>query len=339
MDRITIKDIARMAGVSVTTVSRALNDSPEIRQETKARILQLCRETGYHTSILARSLISGRSRTLAIIVPSISNPFHAALSLYVESFAKEQGYQVMLCSGNPGDDRIDDLFDFLLSQRVDGVLLSGSNRGVIDLLRSHDASFPIVLLGSCAPEMTDFWINTVKTNNYVGGKMAAEYFHRLGHRKAAYLGYRSGNYTHALRYKGFMDTANALGMEVETIPNPYSTSTIESGYELAYRLFSKSLRHTAVFAVSDIMALGVLKAADERGIALPEDLSLMGYDNIDYAALPNIRLTTIAQPIPQLARASVKLLLELIEFEDRLECTHKLLLPSLIERRTCRSII
>lgn len=337
MQRITIKDIARMAGVSVTTVSRALNDAPEINPETRKRILRLCQKTGYRTNLLARSLISSRTNVIGVIPPDISNPFHAAFSLHIEMYAKERNYQVMLCSGHPGDERIGDLFDFLISQRVDGVLLLNSSRGAGDLLKAH-AALPSVLVGDCRSEEFSSQINAVSVDNYLGGQMAAEYLCRLGHRRVAYLGLRTDNFTHALRHRGFTRRAGALGMQVETLVNTDRSSTIEGGYRLARQLFQKPLAQTAIFAVSDSVALGVMEAADERGIAIPEELSLMGYDNIDYAALPNIRLTTIAQPIPQLARSSVRLLLDLIDSENSGEYTRKFLLPTLVERRTCRGI-
>ena len=122
MRRVTIKDIARIAGVSVTTVSRALNDAPEISPETRDRILQLCREEGYRTNLLARSLISNRTNVIGVILSDISAPYHATLALHIETCAAELGYQVMLCSGQPGSDRIHELFDFLISQGVDGIL-------------------------------------------------------------------------------------------------------------------------------------------------------------------------------------------------------------------------
>ena len=120
MPRATIKDIARLAGVSVTTVSRALNDAPEISPETRERVLRICREQDYRINALARSLVSSRTGVLGVVLPDLSGPFHAALSLHLERYARDRGYQIMLCCGRPGDDRIDSLFDLLVRHRVDG---------------------------------------------------------------------------------------------------------------------------------------------------------------------------------------------------------------------------
>lgn len=338
MHHITIKDIARMAGVSVTTVSRALNNAPEIREETRAHILEICSREGYRTNLLARSLISNRTNVLGVVLPDLSSPFHAALALYIETCASELGYQVMLCSGQPGDGRIDDLFDFLIGQQVDGILLTSASSSAPPLLERYQSTVPTVLLGAFVSAASPLRINSVSTDNYIGGRLAAGYLHRLGHRDVIYLGMRSGSGTHLLRYQGFLDTAQELGMRVNTIHNPAAHSTIESGCLLGRELFAKPFPQTAMFAATDLMALGVLQAADECGISVPDRLSLLGFDDIDYAALPKIGLTTLSQRTEALARTSVRLLLELIETGDSTEFTQRLLTPALIERTTCRSI-
>lgn len=338
MQRVTIKDIARLAGVSVTTVSRALNDAPEINSETRDRVLRVCREQGYRANLLARSLSSSRSGLLGLAVPDVSNPFHAALALNIELCVQEAGCQMLLCSSRREDRRLEDLFDFLYSQRVDGILLSSTGDEAYALARRCQGKVPCVLLGACAPEASPLRANTVSVDNYAGGWMAAEYLHSLGHRDAAYLGYRNGSTTHTLRRQGFLDAAGELGMRVETVPSPFPASTIESGYSLAREFLSMPFTQTAVFAVSDAVALGLIQVADELGVAIPERLSVLGFDGIEYAALPNIRLTTLSQNTPQLARAAVRLLLELIDGGGRETCTRKLITPTVIQRATCRRI-
>lgn len=338
MQQVTIKDIARIAGVSVTTVSRALNHAAEISDGTRERILQVCREQGYRTNLLARSLISSRTNILGVILPDISNPFHAALALHIETFARKHGYQVMLCNGRVEDGTICALFEFLISQRVDGILLSSPSDGARDLLCRFQPMVPSVLIGNPSQEENIRRINAVNTDNYAGGYMAAEHLHRLGHRDVLYLGFRAHSTTHALRRQGFLSAAGLFGMTVEIAENPGDSSTIEAGYRLARQVFLKPFSQTAVFAASDALALGALQAADELGISVPERVSLMGFDNIDYAALPKIRLTTLAQPTEALARYATELLFNLIESDDRSIYTYQRLMPALIQRDTCRAV-
>lgn len=338
MPQVTIKDIARLAGVSVTTVSRALNHASEIRPETRDRVLKLCREKGYRTNLLARSLVSSRTNVLGLILPSIANPYYAAMALNIEIYARSRGYQVMLSTGRPGDDRIEDLFEFLISQRVDGILLANAGDAAHDLLWRYQSTMPCVLLGSHARDTSQLRLNAVSVDNYAGGCMAAEYLHSLGHRKVVYLGRRLGTASHTLRYKGFRNTARELEMELRTIENPDPSSSVESGHRLGLELLSGPLPETAVFAASDAMALGVLQAADELGVEIPRQLSLMGFDNIEYAGLPGIQLTTLSQNVPILARSAVRLILDLVESQEQGITTRKLVTPTLIQRATCRPL-
>lgn len=337
MQRVTIKDIARLAGVSVTTVSRALNNAPEIHPETREQVLRVCREQGYRANLLARSLSSSRSNLLGLVVPDLANPFHAALALNIELCAQEAGYQVMLCSGHSED--LESLFDLFLSQRVDGILLSSTSDDAYLLARRcREKNVPCLLLGACAPEDSPFRANTVSVDNYAGGQMAAEYLHRLGHRDVIYLGLRKGSTTHALRYQGFCRAAERLGMRTRIIRNNSPSSTIESGCQMARSFLAGTFTQTAVFAVSDSVALGFIQVADELGIAIPDRLSILGFDDIEYAALPNIRLTTLSQNTPRLAETAVRLLLELIENSGHGDYTRKLITPTIIERSTCRAL-
>lgn len=338
MQRVTIKDIARLAGVSVTTVSRALNNAPEIHSETRERVLRICREQGYRANLLARSLSSSHSGLLGLVVPDVSNPFHAALALNLELCAQAADYQVMFCSSQPEGGQLESLFDLLFSQRVDGILFSSASDGAYALARRCQGEVPCVLMGACAPEDSPLRANTVSVDNYAGGRMAAEYLHRLGHRSVAYLGFRQSSTTHALRHHGFLSAAAEFGMTVETIPNPLSASSIKSGCQLARDFLSKPFSQTAVFAVSDAVALGFIQVADELGVDIPDRLSILGFDNIEYAALPNIRLTTLSQNTPKLAQAALRLLLELIGEGDGGGYTRRLITPSIVERATCRRL-
>ena len=167
--------------------------------------------------------------------------------------------------------------------------------------------------------------------------MAAGYLSRLGHRRVLYLGPRRDSVTHVLRHQGFLTIARERGMEVETVFNPGAVSSAPNGYRLARQVFARPFPQTAVFAPSDAMALGVLQAADELGLDIPGRISLLGYDDIEYASLPKIRLSTLAQPTGALAENAVRLLLELIDSGGPGEVTHKLIAPRLVERNTCCS--
>jgi LacI family transcriptional regulator len=166
--------------------------------------------------------------------------------------------------------------------------------------------------------------------------MGTEYLISLGHRSIAYLGCRTGSKTHELRRSGYADTCKKYGIKPAIIMNRTSSSSIEQGYALARELFSSPCQYTAIFAASDTTALGVMKAADEAGLSIPQDLSLIGFDNIAYSTLPRINLTTIEQPFTALASSAVDTLIRTIE-DPAFGYSYIILAPALIKRGTCQS--
>lgn len=335
MAHVTIKDIARLAGVSYTTVSRALNNTSEINSETRDRILAICRQEGYRTNLLARSLSAHRTNLIGLIIPDIASPFFSELYLNMETYALDLGYQVILCNGQPGDGKIKDLFEFLIGHRADGIILVSSINDAHDLFYKYSQTVPTVLLGDCSSHESDK-VNIVSVDNALGGRMAAEYLYCLGHRKVLYVGRRPSSIIHERRYNGFASTAERLGLQVRVVENPGSSSTIECGYQLAKQVFLEGFVETAVFAAADAIAMGIMQSADEFGVSIPDQLSLLGFDNISYSALPNIRLTTLDQQKRLQAKSTIDLLLDLIRHPDRSEYTRQLIPPVLLERSSCR---
>ena len=169
--------------------------------------------------------------------------------------------------------------------------------------------------------------------------LAAEYLLSLGHRSIAYLGHRSGSLTHQLRLRGFMEVLGKEGLTPTVIENTADSSSIGAGYELSRKLFNEGCPHTAIFAATDSLALGAMQAADEFGISIPDDLSLLGFDNIIYSSLPKITLSTIDQRKSLLAEAAVDILTQIIESDERDEFTHRMIRPALIRRSSCASIV
>ncbi len=332
---VTIKDIARMAGVSPATVSRALSGSLAVSAQTRERILNLCRQSGYRANSLARSLSGSRTGLIGCVLPDLDNPLFAEMALNVEQCAWQRGYHVMLCHGRAQDPTIRDLFDFLIGHRVDGILFFSSAQQTAALVHEYQARIPIVLQGNCVDSSGISPVPCVNVHNIAGGRLAAEYLHSLGHRRAVYLGVREQNLSHALRLQGFSEAARHLGMSVRVIPNPGPASTIAVGYQLAKDFFIQNFKETAIFAACDSVALGVMASAKEFDLSIPGDLSLLGFDNISYASLPNVRLTTIDQQKKELIETTVDCLLNLIESGSPPAENPLLIKPILLERSTC----
>lgn len=338
MDSVTIKDIARLAGVSCATVSRVLNGVDTVRPDTRERVLALCRQHGYRRNLLARSLSAGRTGLIGCILPDLDNPLLSEMLLALERYARSQGYHILVCHGRAEDANMDPLFDFLIGHRVDGILLSSSSRQAPALLRRYRDRVPIVLLGCQDLLHPDPAISTVGVDDLSGGQMAASYLHRLGHRNVLYLGAREDNYSHLFRRRSFVETARQLGMSVRDMPNRNAPSSAEAGYRLARQFFFDPYQETAIFAACDAIACGVISAAAELHISIPEDISLMSFDNIPYSALPNIRLTTLDHQVRQVAEAALDLLLSLPDNPSAQPSRSIRIPPVLVERATCRQL-
>lgn len=336
MGSVTIKDIAKIAGVSCATVSRVLNGSPTVTPELRDKILDLCRQYGYRRNLLARGLSSGRTNLVGCILSDLDNPLFADMALALERFLRVRGYHLFLCRGRVEDGNIGQLFEFLIGHRVDGIILASSSKQAPELIRRYLEYIPIVLQGGLDAPQTELAVPSVYVDSAAGGEMAAEYLFRLGHTRVAYLGARENNYSHLARQRGFAAAAERLGMSVRTFVNDAFSSTMEVGYHLAQQFFLNPFQETAVFAACDTIALGMMSAAREFHISIPGDISLLGFDNIIYAGFPRIRLSTLDHQARLVVETAADRLLTQIE-RPNAACTQPVMIPPvLVERATCK---
>ena len=331
MKQVTIKDIARAAGVSYSTVSRSLSGSSEISESTRTRILQICKQMNYTANAVARSMVMKNTKLLGMIVTDISNPFMSELAYYIDSQARNRGYNILLCNSLRSLEQERVLFELMISRKVDGVILFPAESESFHALETLLPRIPTIFVGENLRDVPESYVTV---DNYRGAYMGVEYLYRLGHRRILYFGKRKGSTTHQLRGEGYHAACRDLGLTPRYMNNTFASTSIKHGYQLAQQLFSQPLDVTAVFATTDTNALGLMQAAEEKGIRIPEDLSLLGFDNIRYSGLPRIGLTTIEQPKKLLASMAVDSLLEKIE-NELTGYTHRVLTPSLMERTTC----
>ncbi len=334
MKQVTIKDVARAAGVSYSTVSRALSGSPEISEQTRERIVKLCEEMHYTANAVARSMVMKSTKLLGLIVTDISNPFMSELAYYIDGQARARGYNIVLCNSLRSLEQERSLFELMISRKVDGVILLPAETESYGALSALLPRMPTIFVGE---NLRDAPESYVAVDNYRGARMGVEYLYNLGHRRILYFGKRKGSSTHQLRSEGYFDACEAHGLTPRCLNNTFMSTSIKYGYQLAQQLFSQPIDYTAIFAATDTNALGIIQAAEERGIRIPEDLSLLGFDNIRDGGLPRIGLTTVEQPKKLLASMAVDSLLDKIENELS-GYTHRILTPSLVERTTCRRV-
>ena len=334
MGSITLKDVAKVAGVSYATVSRALSGNPEIGEDTRKRILKLCEEMGYTPNAVARSMAMKKTNIIGLIVASIDNPFMSELTTHIEIYARKRGYNLMVCNSSYDLDLEKQVFSLLMGRKVDGIIMIPIGNESYDSLKTLTAQVPTVFISE---NMIDLPENYVSVDNTTGMQEATEYLYSLGHRRILYLGARDNSMTHKLRVDGYLDACRKLGIEPNVIRNTQARSSFQVGYALAKEHFSKPFSETAILCAADALAIGVIQAAYEKGIRIPDDLSLMGFDNISFSALPPIDLTTVNQPKQELVISAMDMLLNRIKKPDAPH-TKTILSPSLIVRNSCRAI-
>lgn len=330
MKNVTIKDVAKAAGVSYSTVSRALSGSPEISADTRERILQVCKEMNYTANTVARAMVMKSTKLLGLILTGVNNPFMSELAYHIDRQARARGYNIILC--NSSRDLEQEIFELMIGRQVDGIILFPSGPESYETLRPYLDRLPTVFVGENLREVPESYISV---DNYQGARMGVEYLYNLGHRDILYFGRRRGSTTHQLRAEGYAAACQDLGLTPQYCNNTFSLTSIKYGYQLAKQLFAQERNFSAIFAATDTNALGIMQAAEENGIRIPEDLSLLGFDNIRDSGLPRINLTTIEQPKKMLASVAVDSLLDKIQNE--LEgYSHRILMPTLVERSSCR---
>lgn len=333
MKNVTLKDVAKAAGVSYATVSRALSGSSQIGSETRERVLKLCDEIGYTTNFVARSMVTKRTDLIGLVVPSVDNQFMSELAYHAEVSARAHGYNIMLCDSGPDLKQENTVVKLLLGRQVDGILIVPQSSKSYENLKPYLDQVPTVFLSE---NLRDQPQSYVAVDNNRGTYLGTRYLYELGHRDILYFGQRRST-THQLRAEGYLKACHELGLKPRFFNSEYSRSSIQGGYQLAKELFRQPLDYTAVFASTDSNALGMLTAADEMGIDIPGRLSLIGFDNISATALSRIDLTTVDQPKREMAVQAVDMLRDKIENGTQ-GYVHQILLPTLIQRGTCRKL-
>ena len=329
--RTTIKDVAALAGVSFATVSRALDDRPEISRETKEKVRAACVQLGYVPNLAAKGLTGQATHTLGVIVPDISNPYFAGAATAIEQKASEEGYQVLLSNSMRSSEQEMRGIDNFLSRQVDGILISAVSPQSQAQHKAILGNLPCVYLGVNHGEGCSY----VMTDNEIGAYEAARYLVGLGHRDILFFGGRTTSQTRTLRLRGFRRALAEAGLTGRDLPAPSEGGQMrEWSYHEARRLLGGGHLPDAIFAYSDITALKIMEAAEECGVCIPNDVSLVGYDNISFAALPRIHLTTVSQHKYHQGRLAVERLLEQIGGSRKQ--TVDLLRPELMIRSTCK---
>ena len=310
MRKVTIKDIAREAGVSAQTVSRAINDKAEVSPQTKSRILDIARQMGYLPNSVARSLVSQRTYNIGLVVPDIANPFFSEVARGIEDAAQEVGYNVFLCNTAENLTRELNAIYSLEAQRVDGIILCSSRLSEEELEDLAGRYQPMVLVNR---RLTGKPAGLVLIEDAGGAEQAIAHLTALGHRNIGLLAGPPNSHSGRERTRGYRQSMEAAGLAVYAHWQMHCAPQAEGGRVATLKLLAQAPELTALLTYNDLTAIGAMRACQELGIAVPDEFSIVGFDDIPLAALISPALTTVRIPKYQLGHQAMMLLLTLME--------------------------
>ncbi|QUJ69661.1 substrate-binding domain-containing protein (plasmid) [Photobacterium sp. GJ3] len=331
----TMKDIARLAGVSTSTVSHVINKSRFVSEEIAARVNRAAKELNYAPSALARSLKVNRTQTIGMLVTTSTNPFFGEVVKGVERSCYQKGYNLILCNTEGDNERMKASIDTLLQKRVDGLLLMCSTlEGERIEVFDRYPDIPVVVM-DWGP--MSFASDKIQDNSYQGGYLAAQYLIQSGHREIGCITGPLVRHQAQIRYEGYKRAMNEAGLPIQPDWIVESDFECDGGYRAFQQICASGSLPTALFVCNDMMAMGVIHAAYEQGIRIPDDLSIIGYDDIHIAKFMTPSLTTIHQPKYRLGQAAVETLLKRINKEIT-DTQVVQLEPTLVKRQSVKEI-
>ena len=314
MHQISIKDIARVAQVSHPTVSRALRHSPLVKPQTAERIRLIAGELGYRANAVARSLVTQKTMTIGVVVTTIADPFVGEVVSGIEELANDRGYLVILANSSYDPAREIRVVQSFQEHRVDGILVTSSRVGSLYLPMLSQMKVPIVLINN---EHAGEFVHSVMIDNIGAGRLAVEHLIGLGHQRIAYLGDLLGYQSDTERYTGYRQALAAANCPFLAEWLVQGDGLPEGGRLAVEKLLALADPPTAVFCFNDQSAVGVLSGLHARGLRVPDDISVVGFDDLALASYTDPPLTTIRQPKHLMGRMAMEMLLDLLDKPPR----------------------
>ena len=329
--RVTIKDIARKAGVSAAAVSKALNGQPDIGEATRDRILKISRELGYTPNMIARNLVKQGNKTVGVLIPDISTPIYPVIYKGINEKAMEYGYTLLL-----GDTKRDleserKYISIMMENRVAGLLVGPVGNDISHIREAVKNQIPIIYFGGKVNDTMDDYVGS---DNYQGAILAAAHLVELGHRRITMICDDLNTKTRSDRVKGYCHVMEENGLNSDVFIDDEGLKGRDCGRDAMARILANRKEiPTAVFALNDLMAIGVMEALNEAGLRVPDDVSVIGYDDIPFASLPMIGLSTIRQPKFRIGEMAMEQLHHRIKGDQQSE-ERKVILHSELKVRT-----
>jgi len=307
--KVTIYDVAERAKVSIATVSKVINSTGRISEATSQRVREVMKELNYKPSMVASALTSKKTGTIGLLIPDVSNPYFSEACRRIEDWCRKSGYGVTICNTDNNDEKTVEYIELLEQKGIDGLIISSTvqyKKEVIqDLLKKK---MPLVLFSTMIGHLDT---NAVTVNGYSGAHKAVEHLIHQGCQKIAFIGeeeWRSGG-----RMRGYCDTLVEYGLSLDEDCIKHVNSTISAGKVAIGEILDSGKKIDGVFAFNDVLAVGALKEVQARKISVPNEIKIVGFDNTLLSEITTPTLSTVAQPIDEMAQKAVQLVIESIK--------------------------
>ena len=314
MTEVSIKDVARLAGVSVATVSRCVNNPEKLTDKTRLLVQEAILQTGYRPNVLARSFRRGRTYTVTVVLASIGDPYYSLVVRGIRTVAKSKGYMIAVIETRLGEQLDNNIDAMLASIQTDGIILLVNfvGQGNPSFVSPSRQRVPIIL-GYESDAATKPRLHSFGIDNYAAAKEAVEYLITNGHTRIAMISGEKASSTSKYRESGYRSAMKSATLEVINAWIVEGQWTIDGGRNATRLLLDQRPTPTAIFCANDEMALGCLHELKSAGLSIPADISVIGFDDVRYAEVADPPLTTVRQPAEQIGRHAMRRLLEIIE--------------------------
>lgn len=310
---VTIRDVAERAGVSIATVSRVLNNQIQVKPATRAKVNKVIKELNYQPNYLGRNLRRAETRIILVILQNISNPFYSKVVTGIEDIGHKNGYNIMICNtdSDPEQERL--YLELLVNKLVDGVILMEPEIDG-DELSQISKDYPIV---QCCEYIEEADVSHISIDNVAAGYTAVNHLINLGHKKIGMISSYNRLLSAKQREEGYKKALSEAGLKFQPEFIKYGSYGYRGGLRTAKEMLRLEDPPTAIFAISDITAIGAIRGIKEEGLRVPEDIGVIGFDNTSIASMYDPRLTTISQPRYDLGRISMEVLLSIISDKEK----------------------
>lgn len=304
--KITIYDVAKAANVSTATVSKVINETGKISDATRVRVKAIIAELGYRPSLIASALLTKKTGTIGLLIPDITNPYFSEVVRQLDNHCTEQGYSLTVCNTDNDENKTQAYIDLLRQKGVDALIISAGIKKTEIITQLQAEKIPLLLF---ATAVANFSVNTVIVDEYAGTTMAINHLIDMGCKNIGFIGGK-GIERNSNKTRAYYDVLLKNNLPVHELTVDQSNSAILRNIDTLGNIFDSQPQLDGIFACSDLAAIGILKEAQKRGIIVPEQLKIVGFDNTIFTTLTTPELSTVAQPIEEMAQVGVAMLIQ-----------------------------